>query len=196
MNRFRVIVASAALCLVLVSQGPRARAADAKSNAVTSGEFIIDPPTLINLGFEWMIQGDDNRNAAVAVSYRKKGESQWRQGMPLLRLQNEEIFQGDRLDVVAPNMFAGSILDLEPDTEYEARFVLSDPDGVQGVAQRTVSVRKRPEPQPYTGGRTFHVYPPGYKGAKTEPAFEGLMCAYNFWCAGTDWATSGRPRVV
>jgi hypothetical protein len=21
------------------------------------------------------------------------------------------------------------------------------------------------------------------------------MCAYNFWCAGTDWATSGRPRV-
>jgi hypothetical protein len=21
------------------------------------------------------------------------------------------------------------------------------------------------------------------------------MCAYNFWCAGTDWATAGRPRV-
>ena len=21
------------------------------------------------------------------------------------------------------------------------------------------------------------------------------MCAYNEWCAGTDWATSGRPRV-
>ena len=123
MKRLRIIFASAALCLVLVSQGPRARAADAKSNAVTVGEFVIDPPTLINLGFEWMIQGDDNRNAAVAVSYRKKGESQWRQGMPLLRLQNEEIFQGDRLDVVSPNMFAGSILDLEPDTEYEARFL-------------------------------------------------------------------------
>src|ERR1700758_1847224 len=108
MNRIRVIVASAALCLALASQGPRARAADAKSNAVTPGEFLIDPPTLINLGFEWMIQGDDNRNAAVAVTYRKKGESPWRQGMPLLRLQNEEIFQGDRLDVVSPNMFAGS----------------------------------------------------------------------------------------
>ena len=76
MNRFWVIVASAALCLALVSQGPRARAADAKTNAVTAGEFVIDPPTLINLGFEWMIQGDDNRNAAVAVSYRKKGETQ------------------------------------------------------------------------------------------------------------------------
>ena len=68
MNRFRVVIASAAVCLALASQAPRARAADAKSNAVTSGEFVIDPPTLINLGFEWMIQGDDNRNAGVAVS--------------------------------------------------------------------------------------------------------------------------------
>src|SRR5579859_7383801 len=135
MNRSRWIVGATALCLALMSLAPRARAADAKSNGVTPGEFIIDPPTLINLGFEWMIQGDDNRNAAVAVTYRKKGESPWRQGMPLLRLQNEEIFQGDRLDVVSPNMFAGSILDLEPDTEYEARFVLSDPDGVQGAAE-------------------------------------------------------------
>src|SRR5262249_21446449 len=107
MNGFRWMVAVTALCLALMSQVPRARAADAKSNAVTTGEFVIDPPTLINLGFEWMIEGDDNRNATVAVSYRKKGEGQWRQGMALLRLQNEEIFQGDRLDLVSPNMFAG-----------------------------------------------------------------------------------------
>ena len=58
-----------------------------------------------------------------------------------------------------------------------------------------VTVSTRPEPQPYAGGRVFHVYPPGHTGQKIEPAFEGLMCAYNFWCAGTDWATSGRPRV-
>ena len=41
----------------------------------------------------------------------------------------------------------------------------------------------------------FHVYPHGFKGQRSRPAFEGLMCAYNDWCAGTDWATSGRPRV-
>ena len=58
-----------------------------------------------------------------------------------------------------------------------------------------MTVRTRPEPQPYAGGRVFHVYPHGFKGQKIEPSFEGLMCAYNFWCAGTDWATSGRPRV-
>jgi hypothetical protein len=97
--------------------------------------------------------------------------------------------------VIAPNMFAGSVLDLEPDTAYEVRFVMTDPDGVQGVAQRTLTVRTRAEPEPYAGGRVFHVYPHGHVGPKVEPAFEGLMCAYNYWCAGTDWATAGRPRV-
>ena len=93
-------------------------------------------------------------------------------------------------------MFAGSILDLEPDTAYEARFVLSR-SRRRAAARRTktVTVRTRPEPKPAAGGRVFHVYPPGFKGPKTEPAFEGLMCAYNLTCAGTDWATAGRPRV-
>ena len=58
-----------------------------------------------------------------------------------------------------------------------------------------MTVRTRPEPQPYEGGRVFHVYPHGFSGQKIEPSFEGLMCAYNYSCAGTDWATAGRPRV-
>jgi hypothetical protein len=165
-------------------------------NAVLAGELVLEPPTLINLGFEWFIQGDVNRDASVEVTFRKKGDSTWRPGLPLLRLNGERIFAESRIDLVAPNMFAGSVLDLNPDTAYEVRLTLSDPDGVQGTAQRTVTVRTRPEPQPYAGGRVFHVYPPGFKGTKVEPSFEGLMCAYNFWCAGTDWATSGRPRVI
>ena len=40
-------------------------------------------------------------------------------------------------------------------------------------------MRTRPEPKPAAGGRVFHVYPHGFKGTKSEPAFEGLMCAYN-----------------
>jgi hypothetical protein len=164
-------------------------------NAVTPGEFVIDHPTLINLGFEWIIQGDDNRNASVEVSYRKKGETQWKQGMPLFRLQREEIYSGDRMDVVVPNMFAGSIIDLQPDTEYECQFVMKDPDGVTGQATKVVSVRTRPEPKPAAGGAVYHVYPFGYQGTKIQPAFEGLLCAYNTLCSGTDWATSARPRV-
>ena len=118
--------------------------------AVTAGEFIVDPPTLINLGFEWFVQGDDNRNASVEVSYRKQGTANWKQALPMLRLQGERIKQGDQLDVVTPNMFAGSVLDLEPDTAYEARFVLRDPDGVSGQATKTVTVKTRPEPMPAT----------------------------------------------
>jgi hypothetical protein len=164
-------------------------------NALTLRDFVVEPPTLINLGFEWFVEGDDNRNASVAVSYRRPGQAAWQPALPLLRLQGERIVQGRQLDVTSPNMFAGSILDLEPDTEYEARFQVSDPDGVSGERTKVVRVRTRAEPKPASDGRTFHVYPPNFSGAKIEPSFDGLMCAYNLTCAGTDWATAGRPRV-
>ncbi len=167
----------------------------AGADPVTAGRFIVDPPTLINLGFEWRIEGDDNRNAQVEVAYRRQGDEAWKPALPLLRLQGEHIYNGAQLDVVAPNMFAGSILDLTPDTAYEARFVLTDPDGVTGESRRTVVVRTRKEPMPAADGRVFHVYPPGFTGTKQEPSFDGLMCAYNLTCSGTDWATAGRPRV-
>ena len=38
------------------------------ASGVRPGEFIIEPPTLICLGFEWAISGDDNRNATVEVT--------------------------------------------------------------------------------------------------------------------------------
>ena len=159
------------LCLTaLLSSGAVAPAAE-REIKVKPGEFIVDHPTLINLGFEWLIQGDDNRNAKVEVSYRKQGEAQWKQGLPLIRLQDERIYQSQGVfDVISPNMFAGSILDLEPNTAYEARFVMSDPDGLIGHSSKkltkTVKVRTRPEPMPAAGGKVYHVYPPDYKGAK------------------------------
>ena len=167
----------------------------AAENAVVAGDLVIDPPTLINLGFEWLIEGDANRSASVEVSYRKTGETAWREGLPLLRLQGERVRSGRLIDVTVPNMFAGSILDLEPDTSYDTQFVLRDSDGVRGEARRVVTVRTRAEPMPSRDGRTFHVYPHGFKGEKAQPAFEGLMCAYNLTCSGTDYATIGRPRV-
>jgi hypothetical protein len=191
------LLAFCVLCLALMASPATrmAAAAAADGDAVISGEFVIDPPTLINLGFEWFISGDDNRNAGVEVSYRKTGASEWKPALPLLRLQGEHIFNGAQLDVVVPNMFAGSVIDLEADTSYEVQFVLADPDGVSGERRKTVTVRTRAEPMPAAGGRVFHVYPPGFAGQKIEPAFEGLMCAYNLTCSGTDWATAGRPRV-
>ena len=89
------------------------------ADKTTAGELITEPPTLLSLGFEWRIDGDDNRNATVAVSYRKKGEQTWKEGLPLLRIGNERINE-NALQYMTPNGFAGSIFDLEPDTDYEA----------------------------------------------------------------------------
>src|ERR1043166_2445384 len=69
------------------------------ADITTAGEFIVDPPTLINLGFEWFIQGDENRNASVDVSYRKQGSGEWKAALPLLRLQGGRIKQGDQIHV-------------------------------------------------------------------------------------------------
>jgi len=169
------------------------------ANVVTPGELVIDPPTLTNLGFEWVISGDENRNARVEVSYRKKGAGDWKPAMPLLRLGGEHIYWGRAeaddhiLNVIVPNMFAGSILDLEPGTAYEARLAMTDPDG--GGATRVVTVATRPDPKPYSGGRVYHVYPPTWKGPKEPNSFVGLNCAYNYHCGGGDESMADRPRV-
>jgi hypothetical protein len=57
---------------------------------VKPGDWVVDPPTLTNLGFEWSIQGDDNRNATVDVAYRKLRATEWIPALPLLRLQGSE----------------------------------------------------------------------------------------------------------
>jgi hypothetical protein len=165
------------------------------ANAVTPGRFIVEPPTLVNLGFEWMIEGDNNRNAEVTVEYRKRGDSRWTRGLPLLRIGDERVWrQEEHLDHRTPRMFAGSILDLEEGTTYECRFTMRDPDGVRGRAMRTATVTTRTVPRAYAGGRTLHVYPPGYEGPRQEPSFTGLMQAY--YGAGLgDWDVL-RERAV
>jgi hypothetical protein len=197
----------AALALFFIAAALFATRAPAQAKAVaqnstTPGEFQIDPPTLVSLGFEWRISGDGNRNAHVAVTFRKRGEPNWRNALPLLRLQWERVIGGaprdgapHYFDYTAPNMFAGSILDLDPNTEYECRFVLSDPDGVKGKAERTVTVRTRKEPMPAAGRHVYHVYPFGYKGSKQEPSFTGILAAYYMGADESDHSNAFPPRV-
>ena len=149
------------------------------ANAVRAGHLLVEPPTLICLGFEWEISGDDNRNATVEVNYRSSGATAWKEALPLLRMGGERVFRAaEHLDYTVPDRFAGSILDLEPDTEYEVRLTMKDPDGVTGKAVETARVRTRGEPKAASGGRVLHVYPTGWKGEKQQPAFTGLMAAY------------------
>jgi hypothetical protein len=169
--------------------------AHAAENSTRAGDVIVEPPTLIALGVEWDIQGDDNRNAQVRIDYRKKGDTKWSRALDPLRLQNEEVYARGALDYTAPNMFAGSVFDLNEDTEYELKLTLTDPDGVRGATEKIVPARTRAEPRPAQGGRTFHVYPPGYKGPRQQPAFSGLLEAYYMASLGGDWSRASPPRV-
>lgn len=80
---------------------------------VHAGRFLVDPPTLENLGFRWYVSGDSNRNATVTVAFRKKGESDWTEALPMLRIYHE-IANQDYGPYRVGNLFAGSVLFLEP----------------------------------------------------------------------------------
>ena len=161
-------------------------------NTTTTGRFHVEHPTLLNLGFEWAIAGDANRNATVEVRFRKVGTAGWRTAMPLLRIGGERVFRENYgLDYTVPPGFAGSILNLEPATCYECLFTLRDPDGVTGPAEQRVIAATRDEPKSYPGGRVLHVYPPDHAGPRREPAFIGLKHAY-YGAGHGDW-TAVRP---
>jgi hypothetical protein len=164
-------------------------------NQTTAGALIVDPPTLMALGFAWNIDGDDNRNARVAVAWRKKGTEKWLPALDLMRIQNEQIWTRGATDLTTPNMFAGSIFDLAEATDYEVKLSMQDPDGIAGEAEKTLTVRTRAEPKLPEGGRVFHVYPPGFTGPKQEPAFSGLLEAYYMASLGGDWSRASPPRV-
>ena len=164
-------------------------------NSTLAGRFVVEHPTLLNLGFEWEIRGDANRNATVAVEFRAAGESGWRPALPLVRIGGENVYRRrENLDYTVPDGFAGSILNLQPGTEYECRFQLTDPDGASGQTAHTVRVKTRSEPQPFKEGRTLHVYPPDYQGPRQEPSFTSLLQAY--YGAGLgDWSVVWERRA-
>ena len=104
------------------------------------GEITTPYPTVMNLAVEWQIQGDDNLNGRVDLAYRKRGEAPWTRGMPLFRVP-----AGENIGFTWSNKHSGSIFDLDPDTDYEIRLRLSDPDG--GSEERSVKARTRPVPR-------------------------------------------------
>ncbi len=125
--------------------------------------FLAEPATPECLGFRWYIDGDDNGNAAAAVTFRKRGETVWREALPLLRV-NREVANWDREPYAAENLFAGSILSLAPGTAYEVRCSLSDPDG-GARADTTVTLTTRSVPVAPKPMRTLHLYPGSGGGA-------------------------------
>ncbi len=126
-------------------------------NATVPGAISTPYPTLTCLAVEWLIEGDDNQDGRVEVSYRAAGESLWKQAMPLVRVPAGSTGTRTRPTYYWMNKHSGSIFDLRPDTGYEIRLSLSDPDG--GRAVETVTARTRPVPRAAADARVIEVNP-------------------------------------
>jgi len=137
-----------------------------KMDEIVPKQFIVDPPTIENLGFRWYIEGDSNRNASVTVAFRKTGAAEWKDALPMLRVHHE-ISNQQFGPYRTGNLFAGSVLFLEPATVYEVRFTMSDPDGGAPAEPKIVSVATRAEPRAFRGGDTIQATPE-----------KGLMAAF------------------
>jgi hypothetical protein len=113
--------------------------------AINPGQIEVDPPTLESLGISLPISNSDtNHNATVTMQYRKTGESTWLDALPLFRVRPELLSDEDPTPFTVPRQFAGSIFNLQPDTEYEISLAIQDPDG--GNTTRTATARTRPVP--------------------------------------------------
>ncbi len=153
----RLITILPCLCIIMVSLTAIASAGD----ALQPGQLDIDPPTLVGLGYEWWMSGDDNRNATLKAEYRKEGDESWR-AAPEPVYSDGSVKRNDYAEFDSMNLephFAGSVIDLQEDTAYEVRLTISDPDGIEGDSEKIFTARTRREPQPFSGGRTLDVYP-------------------------------------
>jgi len=139
--------------------------------ACTPGELRTDStPNCISI--EWDLSGDSDHDAKCAVRYREQGNEGWNQALPLFRVDYKWWYHTEKAERPY-NIFAGSLLFLKPDTTYEVKLDLTDPDG--GEASKLLSVATRPIPQMPKGGRTFHVVPGtgGGAGSADDP-LQGL----------------------
>src|SRR5918993_2529882 len=117
--------------------------------AKPSSDPVLDRPTLHSLGAYWIIKGDKNANAAVRVDYRRRGESDWRQGPSMFRVEKgaHKPKENESLLKIADDetLLAGSVLLLDPDTSYELKLTLADPDGGD-KSTKTLEARTLKEP--------------------------------------------------
>jgi hypothetical protein len=169
-----------AVCLGLMAAwaGALPALAQGKVDGSTPGMVQPEPSTPTSLGVRWPVIGDRNLNAGIAVAYRKAGTDAWVEGYPLFRTFNDRI----SADNIVPDghLFAGSIVDLTPDTEYEVRLSLSDPDG--GSKAQTLRLRTTAVPRLAATMQRRYVTPlgpgqsAGGSGTQNDP-FRGLRAA-------------------
>ena len=119
--RTRSALLTVGFLAVLLGFVPSHAAAD---DVLHPGVARLDRPTLITIGVQLTIAGDDDHDAQVTTRFRVQGAPAWRPGLPLFRVHPE-----DAVGRAVPEQFAGSLFDLAPATTYEIELHATDPDG-------------------------------------------------------------------
>lgn len=141
-------------------------------DSVTPGAVRIDA-TYEHLGVVWWIVGDDDRDSRFSLEFRKQGASTWLPGASSMRAYPSLEVNGAPLDL---NYHAASALFLEPNTNYDLRLTLEDPDG--GGEVRIEAGASRPElPVALTGRRRYVIPGNGGGNGTLGNPFQGLQTA-------------------
>ncbi|MBL8946103.1 MAG: right-handed parallel beta-helix repeat-containing protein [Myxococcales bacterium] len=148
-------------------------------------------PTLEHLSVQWLVEGDTDNDATVAVRWRVSGGA-WQEGTPLRRTPAGEV-EG----FAWANKHAGTVFDLSPGTDYEVELYLSDPDG--GCEVRVLEASTRPVPAPTPGATVIPVDPGSFEDAAAAAVAgdvlelsAGTYASFTFPNDGTE----GAPIVI
>lgn len=113
---------------------------------IVVGEVEVDPATLHTVGLSLpVLQGDENFDASVRMAYREIDSPTWNEALPLQRVRTDTLSPLVPSQFAIGEQFAGSIFDLRPDSTYDIRLTIEDPDG--GSTTRTVRAATRPVPR-------------------------------------------------
>lgn len=133
-----------------------ARGDSPPENAAVPGEIVEELPTLRCLGVRWLVGGDANRNARIAVGYRRQGSAEWTPALDLFRVDSAGMREAVR-PPADQTLYAGSVFGLNHGTAYELQLSLTDPDG--GSCERIVPLTTWAEPRLARGGQPIDVAP-------------------------------------
>ncbi|MBX2816186.1 MAG: right-handed parallel beta-helix repeat-containing protein [Saprospiraceae bacterium] len=141
-------------------------------NSVSPGAIRLDA-TFESISVLWDIEGDANLTSTLSIEFRETGGVDYQEGAHTMRANPNSVIDGASASY---NYHGGSIWWLIPDTEYEVRLSLVDPDG--GSATEVRSVRTKKELPAQISGNLRYVVPGsgGGSGSIGDP-FLGLQSA-------------------
>jgi len=97
-----------------------------------------------------VVSGDDYQTATASLQWRQTGQSAFKPGQPLSRIDATH--------------FAGSLFWLNPATSYDVQVTVSSPDGVTGAASQTAALQTRSDVMVEPTVQSLYVAPTGDDG--------------------------------